>query len=56
MNLLKDFDDVSQWISSFHVIQKEHVEILARHEVLRMCEWVGKTLLRKPDEVISMMS
>lgn len=56
MNLLKDFDGVSQWILSCHDIQKEHVEILARHEVLRMCEGVGKILLRKPDEVISMMS
>lgn len=56
MNLLKDFDGVSQWILSCNDIQKEHIEILARHEVLRMCEGVGKILLRKPDEVISMMS
>lgn len=56
MNLLKDFDGVSHWILSCKDIDKEHVEILARHEVLRMCEGVGKILLRKPDEVISMMS
>lgn len=56
MNLLKDFDGVSQWILSCHDIHKEHIEILARHEVLRMCEGVGKILLRKPDEVISMIS
>lgn len=56
INLLKDFDGVSQWILSCIDVQKEHVEILARHEVLRMCEGVGKILLRKPDEVISMTS
>lgn len=56
MNLLKDFDAVSQWILSCNDIQKEHIEILAKHEVLRMCEGVGKILLRKPDEVISMIS
>lgn len=56
MNLLKDFDGVSKYILSCKDVQKDHVEILARHEVLRMCEGVGKILLRKPDEVISMMS
>ncbi len=56
MNLLKDFDGVSQWILSCNDVQKDHVEILSKHEVLRMCEGVGKILLRKPDEVISMMS
>lgn len=56
MNLLKDFDGVSQWILACNYIQKDHIEILAKHEVLRMCEGVGKILLRKPDEVISMMS
>lgn len=32
----------------------EYVEILAKHEVLRTCEGVGKILLRKPFEIISM--
>lgn len=27
---------------------------LSKHEVLKMCEGVGKILLREPDEVISM--
>lgn len=33
---------------------EQHSEKLAKHEVLKMCEGVGKILLREPDEVISM--
>lgn len=56
MNLLKDFDGISEWIVACKNVQPEHVELLGRHEVLRMCEGVAKILLRKPDEVISMVS
>lgn len=54
LNLLRDFDGVSEWIRACKYVRPEHVEILAKHEVLRTCEGVGKILLRKPFEVISM--
>lgn len=54
MNLLKDFDGVSEWISACEMLQPADVETLTQHEVLKMCEGVAKILLRKPDEVISM--
>lgn len=54
MNLLKDFDGVADWINDCDAVQDEHRDNLSKHEVLRMCEGVGKLLLRKPDEVISM--
>lgn len=52
LNLLRDFEGVSEWIIACKDILPEHVEILAKHEVLRTCEGVGKILLRKPFEVI----
>lgn len=55
INLLTDFDGVSIWITSCKSVQSNHTELLAKHEVLRMCEGVGKILLRKPEEVISMI-
>lgn len=55
LNLLRDFDGVSEWIRTCRYVRPEHVEILAKHEVLRTCEGVGKILLRKPFEVISMI-
>lgn len=54
INLLKDFDGVSDWILACSYVLPEHMEILAKHEVLRTCEGVGKILLRKPYDVISM--
>lgn len=54
MNLLKDFDGVADWINDCDSVLDEHRDILSKHEVLRMCEGVGKLLLRKPDEVIPM--
>lgn len=54
LNLLRDFEGVSEWIIANNYVLPEHVEILAKHEVLRTCEGVGKILLRKPFEVISM--
>lgn len=56
MNLLKDFDGIADWIIACKDILPEYVDVLGRHEVLRMCEGVAKILLRKPDEVISMVS
>lgn len=55
LNLLRDFEGVSEWIIACRDVLPEHVEILAKHEVLRTCEGVGKILLRKPFEVISMV-
>lgn len=55
MNLLRDFEGVSEWIIACKDVLPEHVDILAKHEVLRTCEGVGKILLRKPFEVISMV-
>jgi Coiled-coil protein 142 len=56
LNLLKDFDGVAEWINQCPAItEDQHRAQLAKHEVLRMCEGVGRILLRKPDEVISML-
>lgn len=52
--MLRDFEGVSEWIVACKSVQPEHVGILAKHEVLRTCEGVGKILLRKPFEVIPM--
>lgn len=52
LNLLRDFEGVSEWIIACKDILPEHMEILAKHEVLRTCEGVGKILLRKPFEII----
>lgn len=54
LNLLRDFEGVSEWIIACKDVQPEHVDILSKHEVLRTCEGVGKILLRKPFEIISM--
>lgn len=53
--MLRDFEGVSEWIIACKGVQPEHTDILAKHEVLRTCEGVGKILLRKPFEVISMV-
>ncbi|XP_055382407.1 uncharacterized protein LOC129612681 [Condylostylus longicornis] len=55
VNLLKDFDGVSEWIITCPSILNEHVDRLSRHEVLKMCEGVGKILLRKPEEIMSIL-
>lgn len=55
LNLLRDFEGVSEWIVACKDVLPEHVGILAKHEVLRTCEGVGKILLRKPFEIISMV-
>lgn len=54
LNLLKDFEGVAEWISNCKELPEYYREKLSKHEVLRMCEGVGKILLREPDEVISM--
>lgn len=55
-NLQRDFDGVAAWIEACADVLPEHRLALAQHEVLRMCEGVAKILLRKPDDVISMMA
>lgn len=54
LNLLRDFEGVAEWIVACNYVRPEHVAILSKHEVLRTCEGVGKILLRKPFEIISM--
>ncbi|CAO1395618.1 unnamed protein product [Diamesa serratosioi] len=54
LNLLKDFEGIVDWILSNKEIPEYYRDKLSKHEVLRMCEGVGKILLREPDEVISM--
>lgn len=53
--MLRDFEGVSEWIIACKFVLPEHVDILAKHEVLRTCEGVGRILLRKPFEIISMI-
>lgn len=55
MNLMRDFDGVAAWIEGTPDVLPAHRPVLGRHEVLRMCEGVAKILLRKPDDVISML-
>lgn len=55
MNLMRDFDGVASWIDACADLLPAHRPVLGRHEVLRMCEGVAKILLRKPDDVISMV-
>lgn len=54
INLLKDFEGVAEWIQNCKDLPEFYQDKLSKHEVLRMCEGVGKILLREPDEVISM--
>lgn len=54
INLMKDFDGIADWIQKCILLPEEHREKLSRHEVLKVCEGVGKILLRQPDEIISM--
>lgn len=53
VRLLNDFDDVREWILSCPLLEQYHLDKLSNHEVLRMCKGVGKILLRKPEDVIS---
>uniref|UniRef100_A0A182UHA5 Coiled-coil protein 142 C-terminal domain-containing protein n=1 Tax=Anopheles melas TaxID=34690 RepID=A0A182UHA5_9DIPT len=55
LNLLKDFDGVAEWINACEALDERLRETLSHHEVLRMCEGVGKLLLRKPEETISIL-
>lgn len=54
MNLIKDFNGVWEWITACTEVPKEHMDRLSNHEALRMCEGVGKILLRRPEEIIPM--
>ncbi|KAH8409869.1 hypothetical protein KR222_011683, partial [Zaprionus bogoriensis] len=53
LRLLNDFDDVREWILACPLLDEQQLEKLSNHEVLRMCKGVGKILLRKPEDVIS---
>ncbi|KAL9891076.1 uncharacterized protein ACN427_009788 [Glossina fuscipes fuscipes] len=53
VRLLNDFDEVREWLLSCPLLDAEHLEKLSHHEVLRMCKGVGKILLRKPEDIIS---
>ncbi|XP_035900175.1 uncharacterized protein LOC118506736 [Anopheles stephensi] len=55
LNLLKDFDGVAEWINACEALDERLRDTLSHHEVLRMCEGVGKLLLRKPEETISIL-
>ncbi|ALC46001.1 CG13842 [Drosophila busckii] len=53
VRLLNDFDDVREWILACSLLDEQQLDTLSNHEVLRMCKGVGKILLRKPEDVIS---
>ncbi|XP_017114543.1 uncharacterized protein LOC108137395 [Drosophila elegans] len=53
VRLLNDFDDVREWILACTLLDEDQLDKLSNHEVLRMCKGVGKILLRKPEDVIS---
>ncbi|XP_018802572.1 PREDICTED: uncharacterized protein LOC108977375 [Bactrocera latifrons] len=55
VQLLNDFDCVREWILACSQLNAEQLEKLSNHEVLRMCKGVGKILLRKPEDVISII-
>ncbi|XP_036332038.1 uncharacterized protein LOC118743458 isoform X1 [Rhagoletis pomonella] len=55
VQLLGDFDCVREWILACSLLDTEQLEKLSNHEVLRMCKGVGKILLRKPEDVISII-
>nr|XP_036233800.1 uncharacterized protein LOC106627767 isoform X2 [Bactrocera oleae] len=55
VQLLNDFDCVREWILTCSLLDAEQLEKLSNHEVLRMCKGVGKILLRKPEDVISII-
>ncbi|XP_037948176.1 uncharacterized protein LOC119679743 [Teleopsis dalmanni] len=53
LRLLSDFDYVREWILNCNFINQDQLDKLSNHEVLRMCKGVGKILLRKPEDIIS---
>ncbi|XP_067616359.1 uncharacterized protein [Eurosta solidaginis] len=55
VQLLSDFDCVREWIVKCPLLDAMQLEKLSNHEVLRMCKGVGKILLRKPEDVISIV-
>ncbi|XP_054747601.1 uncharacterized protein LOC129253319 [Anastrepha obliqua] len=55
VQLLNDFDCVREWILACPLLDVTQLEKLSNHEVLRMCKGVGKILLRKPEDVISII-
>lgn len=42
VNLMKDFDGIAAWIESCEALPPNYRDKLSRHEVLKVCEGVGK--------------
>ncbi|CAG2063782.1 unnamed protein product, partial [Timema podura] len=56
VQLLNDFGTVPAWLSERVTLSPEVLNSLLRHEVLRRCEGVGRLLLRRPGEHITMVT
>nr|CAD7572656.1 unnamed protein product [Timema californicum] len=56
VQLLNDFGTVPAWLSERVTLSPEVLNCLLRHEVLRRCEGVGRLLLRRPGEHITMVT
>nr|CAD7409558.1 unnamed protein product [Timema cristinae] len=56
VQLLNDFGTVPSWLSERVTLSPEVLNSLLRHEVLRRCEGVGRLLLRRPGEHITMVT
>ncbi|KAJ9590928.1 hypothetical protein L9F63_016026 [Diploptera punctata] len=56
LQLLVDFGSVPQWLETCQWLQSNIRNHLARCEVLRRCEGVGRLLLRRPGESVNMMA
>jgi len=54
INLMKDFEGIAAWIQQCNQLPETYRDKLSKHEVLKVCEGVGKILLRQPNEIISM--
>lgn len=42
INLMKDFEGIAAWINDCEQLSKSNRDKLARHEILKVCEGVGK--------------
>ena len=51
INLMKDFDGIAKWIETCALLEPYHRNKLSKHEVLKVCEGVGK--VRKGENIIS---
>lgn len=48
INLMKDFDGIAAWIETCRELPGNYREKLSRHEVLKVCEGVGKVSSHNP--------